>query len=338
MKTILKVTVFSLFLLGVVIQTSPADPFTPGNLVLSDATNDRLIEVRLDVDAETVEVVQIVTWPLGDMKRRRPLGFDFDPLGNCYVGVTGVPQSATELVQYPDGIAQIIRITPDGSQSFHPLPPEDIDKITLVSSFNPNEVFVMRNTPMTPPTYHFRIRFDGDQMADVTKFEVSPNTASYGEVLILDDGRILIPLQNQNYINIYNENGGKPIGTIPTQKGYVSLAYQPDKDYMLALVNGQKNVDKIDFEGNLLETLEFGALDGVVESWNVIFLGDETDRFVLAEKTQAGSPFPNSIFIYDASDFGGYPIIMTMDLAEPSSLFDFHFVPEPVAVDSWDLY
>ncbi len=337
MKNIWRSVILTLCVIGVAVPFASADPFTPGNLVLSDATNDRLVEVNLDIPNESAEIVQIVEWPLGDMQRRRPLGFDFDPLGNCYVGVTGVPQSATELVQYPDGIAQILRIAPDGSQSFHGLPPEDIDKITLVSSFNPNEVFVMRNSPLTPPTYHFRVRFEGGEMADTTKFQVSADSGSYGEVLILEDGTIWIP-QHDGNINVYSSDGGEPIDTIETERGYVSLAYQPDKDYLLGLVSGQKNIDKIDFEGNVLDSLNFGELDGVNESWNVIFLGDDTDRFVLAEKTQSGSAFPNSVFIYDASDFGGFPVIITLDLADLSSFFDFHFVPEPVNVNGWSLY
>ncbi|MGI6455097.1 MAG: hypothetical protein ACOX5R_05680 [bacterium] len=338
MKYVVKTFLLLVGVVGISFQLAEAEPFTPGNLVLTDATNDRLIEVELDIENETGTIVQIVEWPLGDMQRRRPLGFAFDPLGNAYVGLTGVPQSATESVQYPDGIAQIMRIAPDGTQTFHTLPPEEINKITVVSSFNANEVFVMRNTPLTPPTYHFRVRFDGDEIVDTTKFLVSADSGSFGEVLMLEDGTIWIPLQNQNQINVYSAEGGEPIGSIPTQKGYISFAYDPDKDYLLALVNGQKIIDKIDFEGNILDTMNFAQLDGINESWNVIFLGDGSDRFVLAEKTETGSNYPNSVFIYDANDFFELPKIITLDLDAPSSLFDFHFVPVPTAIDSWDLF
>ena len=147
----------------------------------------------------------------------------------------------------------------------------------------------------------------------------------------------LIPLQIR-IRSTYSAEGGEPIGSIPTQKGYISFAYDPDKDYLLALVNGQKIIDKIDFEGNILDTMNFAQLDGINESWNVIFLGDGSDRFVLAEKTETGSNYPNSVFIYDANDFFELPKIITLDLDAPSSLFDFHFVPVPTAIDSWDLF
>ena len=50
---------------GISFQLAEAEPFTPGNLVLTDATNDRLIEVELDIENETGTIVQIVEAPGG---------------------------------------------------------------------------------------------------------------------------------------------------------------------------------------------------------------------------------------------------------------------------------
>ncbi|MBN2328587.1 MAG: hypothetical protein JXR73_15705 [Candidatus Omnitrophica bacterium] len=329
--------VFTMFGIGAL-----AAPFTPGNLVLTDATNDRVIEVNISGDEP--EIVQIITWPLGDTSRRRPLGMAFDPNGTLYVGITGVPTSATEQVQFPTGRAEVLRIKADGTQSFHALPGDEIDKITLVSSFNPDEVFVMRNTPLPYPCYMFRVRFSGDEISDITKFTMSSEdengqVSSHGEALIMPDGRILIPRHNVSVINVYGPDGGDPIDAIPTERGYVSLAYQEGTDYFLALVNGQKSVDVITLDGEAFDLLDFGSLDGIVESWNVNFLGDGSDKFMLAEKTESDPQSQNAVFIYDASDLAGWPIRYLLPLDEPSSLFDFHFVPEPPApVDDWPLH
>ncbi|MGC9329122.1 MAG: hypothetical protein ACP5I1_15930, partial [Candidatus Hinthialibacter sp.] len=282
-----------------------AAPFTPGNLVLTDATNDRVIEV--DLSGEEPVVVQTITWPLGDTSRRRPLGMAFDPNGTLYVGITGVPTSATEQVQYPTGRAEVLRIKRDGTLSFHALPGDEIDKITLVSSFNPDEVFVMRNTPLPYPCYMFRVRFTDDEISDITRFTMSSEdengqVSSHGEALIMPDGRIIIPRHNVPEINVYGPDGGDPIDTIPTEQGYVSLAYEEGKDYFLALVSGQKSIDMISLDGEVLDFLDFGSLDGIVESWNVNFVGDGSDQFMLAEKTETDPQSQNTVFVYDAAD------------------------------------
>ena len=205
-----------------------AAPFTPGNIVLVDAAEDRLIEVELV--GEDAVVVQVVTWELGDTLRRRPLGVDFDPNGTCYVGITGVPTSATEVAEMPEGRGEILRILPDGTQQFYVLPAA-VSKGTWMSSESPNEVFVMSNEPHPPfPSQSYRYRFVGDEISEPTLFNVTSTpqangNGGYGKALILPDGRILIPSSTNQYINIYNDDGGDPIDQITTTKGYRSLAY-----------------------------------------------------------------------------------------------------------------
>ncbi|MBN2327822.1 MAG: hypothetical protein JXR73_11770 [Candidatus Omnitrophica bacterium] len=217
-------------------------PFTPGNLVLVDASDDMLIEVDLpdSPDALEAQVVQVVRWDLGDTSRRRPLGMAFDTNGTCYVGITGVPTSATEAVEYPAGRGEILRILPDGTQDFFVLS-EEVTKGTWISSYAPNEVFVMSNEPPSPPPSHsFRFRFSGNEIIDITTFDVSETVKdtgnfSSGKALVLPDGSILIPSEMDNRINIYESTGGAPVGSIPTEKAYRSLAYLEGSNELLAL-------------------------------------------------------------------------------------------------------
>lgn len=234
-----------------------AAPFTPGNIVLSDAAEDRLIEVALN--GEKAVVVQVVTWELGDTLRRRPLGVDFDPNGTCYVGITGVPASATEVAEMPEGRGEILRILPDGTQQFFVLP-ATINKGTWISSDNPNEVFVMSNEQHPPfPSQSYRYRFQNGKISEPTLFNVTMTpqdngNGGYGKALVLPDGRILIPSNTDHFINIYTEEGGDSIGRITTAKGYRSLAYIAGTNYMLANTDDGITVDKITMDGSIIGT------------------------------------------------------------------------------------
>ncbi|RJP27829.1 MAG: hypothetical protein C4527_12330 [Candidatus Omnitrophota bacterium] len=324
-----------------------AAPFTPGNLVLADAADDMLIEVSLGASEATV--VQVVRWELGDTSRRRPLGVAFDPSGICYVGLTGVPTSATEQVEYPAGRGEILRIFPDGSMYFTVLSTE-VTKGTWVSSNAPNEVFVMSNEPPPPfPSHSFRYRFAGENVIEETLFDVtmtpqSNGNGGNGKALILPDGRILIPSDMDPRINIYSDSGGAAIGSIPTSKGYRSLAYIEGTDYLLA-IPGTNSVDRIGLDGTLHGTFDF-TIDGLGGVWNFTILADGTERFAVSNHNgPAGSK--SMIYIYDASDLENIypdvlPIVGLQNFGDAdgraTQLFDHAMVPVPVAVPDWALY
>lgn len=320
-------------------------PFTPGNIVLVDAAGgrDHLIEVNLGGPGAVIaEVAQIVTWELGDTSRRRPLGVAFDPNGTCYVGLTGVPTSATEAVEFPEGRGEILRILPDGTQHFYILPIE-VTKGTWVSSYAPNEVFVMSNEPPPSPSLQFRIRFQGNEIADITTFEVTESlqangSGGSGKAMVLPDGRILIPSETDNRIGVFDDSGGAPVELIPTEHAYRSLAYIDGTDYLLAMRTNGTTVDSISFEGAVQGTFDF-SLDGLGGVWNFSVLNDGTERFIVTNHNgPAGSK--NQIFIYDASDLESiFPDILDIAKDPPANqLFDHAVAPVPTGVSDWTLF
>lgn len=341
--------IFGIVLLLGMVMAVPAfgqltKPFTPGNLVLADASDDMLIEVDLpdSPEAASAQVVQVVRWELGDTSRRRPLGVAFDPNGVCYVGITGVPTSATEAVEYPAGRGEILRILPDGTMSFHVLPVE-VTKGTWVSSYNPNEVFIMSNEPVVP-SESYRVRFSGNEISDITLFEVSETTQGDGKALVLPDGRILIPADDANHINIYNESGGKPIGQIATEKGYRSLAYLEDSNEMLA-IPGTGTVDRLTMEGEIVGAFDF-SLDGLGGVWNFTLIPDGSERFI-ATNHNGPATSKSLIFIYDSKILDQEPMPQILEIAGLSDfgdadglatqLFDHAMVVEPTQVLDWPL-
>lgn len=327
-------------------------PFTPGNLVLVDASTDMLIEVEFpsSADATEAQVVQVVRWELGDTSRRRPLGVTFDPNGTCYVGITGVPTSATESVDFPSGRGEILRILSDGTIDFFTLDPE-VTKGTWLSSFAPNELYLMSNGPKPPfPSHMFRYRFSGDEITQITSFDVTVNAQGNGDggsgkALVLPDGRILIPSETDSWINVYNDDGGAAIDQIPTEKAYRSLAYLKDSNEMLAIPTSNSSVDRIDINGNILGSFDF-TLDGLGGVWNFSLIDDGSERFVATNHNgPAGSK--NQIFVYDSTalDDLPFPQILTIVGLEnfgdedgvANQLFDHAFVPEPSMVNDWSL-
>ncbi|MDX9753979.1 MAG: hypothetical protein RBU29_08465 [bacterium] len=340
-----------LLLLGV--GWAQAEPFTPGNLVLVDAAEDRLIEVTLGETEATV--VQVVKWALGDTSRRRPLGVAFDPNGTCYVGITGVPTSATEQVDYPAGRGEVLRIKPDGTQDFFILPPE-VTKGTWVSSFAPNEVFVMSNEPPPPPPSHsFLLKFSGNEIVKTTLFDVSMTlqgngNVSHGKAMVLPDGRILIPngeLTNQPeyIINVFGPEGGAPKNKIVVTKSYRSLAYLEGSNEMLA-IPGTGYVDRISMDGTILGSFDF-ALDGLGGVWNFTLIEDGTERFIATNHNgPAGSK--SMVFIYDSKRLNELPLPQILDIVGlknfgdadglATSLFDHAIVPVPSDIPDWTLF
>ncbi|MBI1387282.1 MAG: hypothetical protein GC154_02395 [bacterium] len=326
----------------------PSKPFTPGNLVLVDAAEDRLIEVKLE---ETQAVVQqVVKWPLGDTSRRRPLGVAFDPNGTCYVGVTGVPTSATEAVEFPSGRGEVLRIFSDGSIDFKTLPVE-VNKATWVSSFNANEVFMMSNdTRNQPVSQSYRLRFSGLELTNTTLFNLSATvktngSLASGKALQLPDGRILIPSESDVNIKVYSQDGGDPVGEITTGKAYSSLAYLPASDELLAILPNNSAVDRINMEGTVLGTFDF-TLDGLGGVWNFTLMEDGSERFIATNHNgPAGSK--SQIFIYDSSNLNDLPIPDIIPIVGlegfgdadglATQLFDHSFVPVPSSVSDWSL-
>ncbi len=324
-----------------------ADPFTPGNVVLVDAGEDRLIEVSLGKTEATV--VQVVTWELGDTSRRRPLGVAFDPTGNCYVGITGVPTEATEAVEFPEGRGEILRIAPDGTKDFFVLPPE-VTKGTWVSSYDPNEVYIMSNEPPPPlPSLMYRYSFTGDQISEPTLFEVSETpqangNGGNGKALEMPDGRIFIPNNTESVINVYDNDGGAPVDNIETETPYRSLAFIEGTEYLLANPNGT-TVDRINFDGEIEGTFDF-SLDFMGGVWNFTVLNDGTERFIVSNHNGPADS-KNMVYIYDASDLQNIfptmlPIVGLEDFGDEdgmaNSLFDSAVVPEPVDVSGWSIY
>lgn len=343
---------FSAILLLLSVKMVFADPFTPGNLVLVDAAEDRLIEVTLG-DTEAT-VVQVVKWDLGDTSRRRPLGVAFDPNGTCYVGITGVPVAATEQVEFPEGRGEVLRIKPDGSQDFYILPPE-ITKGTWVSSYAPNEVFVMSNEPPPPPPSHsFLLKYSGDEVVKTTIFNVSEivkgnGNICHGKALVLPDGRILIPVGESpgpDYtINVFNSDGGDPVDMITTEKSYRSLAYLEGSNEMLA-IPGTSNVDRISMDGTVLGTFDF-TLDGLGGVWNFTLIPDGSERFI-ATNHNGPSGTKSYIFIYDSTRLNEAPLPDILPIVGlenfgdadglATQLFDHAIVPEPSKVPDWSLF
>ncbi len=346
---------FYLVCLGVFLVFSgygqPAQPFTPGNLVLVDAGNDRLIEVELNLegleagDYGDAEVVQEVEWPLGDTSRRRPLGMAFDSNGTAYVGITGVPTSATEEEEFPEGRGEILRILPDGSIDFTVLS-EEVTKGTWVSSFDANEVFVMSNEPPSDPSpsHSFRFRYSGDEIVDTTLFNVSEavkdnGSLSSGKALVLPDGRVMIPSEIENVIRIYESSGGDPVDQIETEKAYRSLAYLEDSDELLA-IPGTSYVDRLDMEGNILGTFEF-SMDGLGGVWNFTLIPDGSERFIA---TNHNGPADSNgiVFVYDSTRLEELPLpteLTIVGLDSPANnLFDHAIVPEPTEVGDWSIH
>lgn len=325
-------------LLGGFYQVGWSAPFTPGNLVLADCLKDRLVEVKIG-DNEC-EVIQVVTWPLDDMQRRRPLGIAFDTVGNCYVGCTGVPKSATELVEYPTGLAEILRISPDGTQEFFLMPPT-ITKITWAKSFSANEVFVMSNAFSSHPTYTFRVRFQGSAMLEPTLFEVCKGQDGDGKTVVLPDGRILIANDAELCINIYNQDGGEPVGKIATEVNYNSIDYMEGAQNLVCLKNDQLRVDLIDFNGAIQNSWTFTE-DGIQQVFNVLFMPNDPTRFICCDKNPNDNT-RNNVYIYNANDFFELPKVLPLVGLEKfgaleESYFDYAFVTEPVSVPEWSLY
>ncbi|MDP8245484.1 MAG: hypothetical protein P9L94_15475 [Candidatus Hinthialibacter antarcticus] len=328
-------------------------PFTPGNLVLVDAADDMLIEVALpgSPDATEAQVVQVIRWELGDTSRRRPLGVTFDPNGTCYIGLTSVPTSATEAVEFPSGRGEILRISSNGALDFFILDPE-VTKGTWLSSFAPNELFLMSNGPKPPfPSHMFRYSFSGGEISQITPFDVTETPQGNGDggsgkALILPDGRILIPSETDSWINIYNESGGAAIDQIPTEKAYRSLAYLKDSNEMLAIPTSNSSVDRIDIGGNILGSFDF-TLDGLGGVWNFTLIDDGSERFIATNHNgPAGSN--SQIFIYDSSELEDLPFPQILQIVGlenfgdadgfANQLFDHAIVPEPSNVNIWSLY
>lgn len=331
-------------LLIVIPCASLAQPFEPGHVLFADpgSGGDQVVELELHDDG-TAEIISLVQWPLLDTKRRRPLGLDVAPDGTAWVGVTGEPTSVTEEVQFPTGRVEVIALRPDGTQQSY-LNVAPTNKATFLSTFHPNEVFIMSNSIQEGPSIHFRVRMNDTEVTEVTEFIVSQETNFFGEALELPDGRILIGSSGSDGIQIFDQDGGEAIGMFVEENRYRSLTYIPEINRILALRTDQSSIDRMDLEGNIEDTLV--AADWFYPNlWGVARMPGTT-KFLIGshngpEATQ------NFIGIFDASDFSKEPeeheIVGFENVGLPPdhrfvSLFNMAVTIEPTYIDEWSVF
>ncbi|MEW6237754.1 MAG: hypothetical protein AB1656_20400 [Candidatus Omnitrophota bacterium] len=313
--------------------------FTPGNVIFADPVDDRVVELKLS--GGFAEIVQIVTWPLGDMSRRRPLGLDISPDGTVWVAVTGVPKSATEAVEFPTGRAEVLRITGDGKQTFFGTP---ANKGTFLSTSNSGEVFIMSNAIETTPSIQYRIQVQGDEISEITEFILSQSLNFYGEALELPDGRILMGSNGEDGILVFSQDGGAPTGKFVQTNRYRSLTYIPENQKIIALRTDQSTIDRFDLNGTLEDTIN--AADYLYPSlWGTARIPGTTKFLVGSHNGPAATK--NYIGVFDAANFDNPPeeYVITgfekVGLAADhqfGSLFNMASVVQFTPVASWELY
>jgi hypothetical protein len=138
--------VWMLFMfMGLAVFAAQADLFAPGNVIFADpnynpgAENGQVVELK--ITGNSAAIVNVIRWSLDDADRRRPLGIDVDPNGTVWVGITAAFGDSQE---FPEGIAEILRIEPNGTQTFFW---SDITKGTYLAAIDP----MKSSLPAMPP-------------------------------------------------------------------------------------------------------------------------------------------------------------------------------------------
>ncbi len=336
----MKKLVLAAVVLCVVSSVGWAQFFEPGNVIFADPFGDRIVELTLNETDGVAEIVNAISWPLGDTSRRRPLGLDIDPTGTVFVGITGVPTSATEAVDFPTGRGEVLRIKPDGTQDFFIVP---LNKVTFLSSFNANEVYIMSNNIPDPPSIQFRVRMSEDEVTDITEFVVSEEAGTYGEALVLPDGRVLIPGNTFDGIKVFSQDG-EEIGMFTEEGVYRSLTYVEEIDKVIASGSDQVTIHRFDMDGNLEDSLNTG--DFLFPNlWGITTVPGTTD--IILGSHDGPIETRNFIGIFNAADFSEEPREFEIvgfenaDLPPDTifrSLFNMAVVQEPVRVNRWEIY
>lgn len=338
----MKKFLYLLLLMGSVPALGWCQYFKPGNILFADPTGDQVIELTLKPATGEAEIIKAVKWPLGDTSRRRPLGLDISPNGDVWVGITGVPTSATEAVEFPTGRGEALRIAPDGKQTFYILP---INKATFLSTFRPNEVYVMSNDIKTAPSSQWRIRVDGDQIVEETEFIVSQSVNFYGEALELGDGRVLIANSGTDGIQVYDRSG-KQTGMFVTTGRFRSLTYIPELDKIIALGNDQQTISRFNMQGNLEESVN--ANDFFYPSlWGIARMPGTTKIILGSHNGPANTK--NYIGVFDAANLQNPPEEYLISGLANAGLPDSHLFaslfnigvaiePKQVPVQHWDIH
>lgn len=317
-----------------------AQLFAPGNVIFADpnynpgAENGQVVE--LQINGDSAEIVNVILWDLGDTTRRRPLGIDVDPNGTVWVGLTAAFGDTQE---FPEGIAEILRIDPDGSQIFVTA---DIIKGTYLAAIGPNEVIISSNAADagTP----FRYVIENGEIVEWAEFQ----KAGHGEALRLPDGRILMGDNITPGILIFDETGGPSTGVFYDDGRPVrSLTYNDQIGSVVASLQDQVTLLRISLDGVLEEEHNAGD-DGFGNLWGIAQVPGSTNIIMGSHNIDENR---NRFALYDALDLAAGPRIITIDSGFEEndlpadytfrSLFNMAVIPGgeiPVDVNEWELY
>ncbi|MBN2329130.1 MAG: hypothetical protein JXR73_18465 [Candidatus Omnitrophica bacterium] len=317
-----------------------ADLFAPGNVIFADpnynagAENGQVVELKINGDS--AEIVNVVRWNLDNATRRRPLGIDVDPNGTVWVGLTAAFGDTQE---FPEGIAEILRIDPDGTQTFVTA---DIIKGTYLAALGPNEVYISSNAAdaSTP----FRYVIENGEITDRAEFQKSGD----GEALRLPDGRLLQGDSGAPGIHIFDDAGGPPIGMFYNgDKTVRSLTYNDQIGSVIASLHDQVTLQRISLDGELEEEHNAGD-DGFGNLWGIAQVPGSTNIIMGSHNIDENR---NRFALYNALDLAAGPRIITIDSGFVEndlpadytfrSLFNMAVIPGgeiPSGLDIWELF
>jgi len=314
--------------------------FSPGNVIFADpnynpgAEDGQVVEVK--ITGNSAEIVNVIRWNLDDASRRRPLGIDVDPNGTVWVGLTAAFDDTAE---FPEGIAEILRIDKDGTQTFTMA---DIVKGTYLAAIGPNEVVISSNSGDAGTPYRYII--ENGEITDWAEFQKS----SHGEALRLPDGRILQGDNGAPGIHIFDNAGGPPTGLFYDDGRTVrSLTYNEEIGSVMASLQDQVTLLRIGLDGTLEEEHLAGD-DGFGNLWGIAQVPGSTNIIMGSHNIDENR---NRFAVYNALDLAAGPRIITIDsgfvaagLPEDytfRSLFNMAVVPGadlPTPVEIWELH
>jgi hypothetical protein len=175
--------------MGLAVFAAQADLFAPGNVIFADpnynpgAENGQVVELK--ITGNSAAIVNVIRWNLDDTDRRRPLGIDVDPNGTVWVGITAAFGDSQE---FPEGIAEILRIEPNGTQTFFW---SDITKGTYLAAIGPNEIVITSNATDGGTPYRYKI--ENNEIVEWAEFI----KAGHGEAYNDEIGSVIASLHDQ---------------------------------------------------------------------------------------------------------------------------------------------
>ncbi len=322
------------FVFALVPLFAQAQLFTPGNIIFADpfySPDGQIVELSYDEAAGTATIINVVRWDQGGFERRRALGLDVDPNGNVWVGITSTGDTEAE---FPLGLGEALRIERDGTQTFFLT---DLIKITFLVAIGPNQVIVQSNNDAD---------YNLAQLVDATSGEAALtnfNKTSYGEALLLPDGRLLMGDNGVPGIHIYEMTGGDPIGVFYDDgRPIQSMTYNEQIGSIIAL-NQNNTLLRISLDGTLEAEYDTSE-DGFTGLWGVAQIPGTTN--IILGSHNVDDTF-NEMAIYDATDFSQVPTVLQVvagfeEAGLPAdhvfrSFFNIAVVPEITDVRTWEL-